>query len=74
MADYALIPVDDVLLFWADEIVCMTEMQAVALSSRVKHTTVICLNIEDSFAYRDEELIKQIGIRYREESEKLKTA
>lgn len=61
---FALIAVDKVLLEWADEIVCMTEEQAEALSVRAPKKEVYCLGIPDSFEYRDEQLIKLIKEKY----------
>jgi len=63
--EYALIPVDDVLLHWADEVVCMEEwMKEGLVSQDVKH--VICLDIPDKFAYRDPELMELIAKRYND--------
>ena len=66
--DFALIPVDDVLLTWADELVCMDQFQKSALECQllVKNMKkpVICLNIEDSYEYRDPKLIKEIKASY----------
>lgn len=64
-ADYALIKLDDVLIHWADEIVCM-EKEHKKLINTDKH--VVCLNIPDIYAYRDEKLISLIKERYRHES------
>ncbi len=57
--EYALIPVDDVLIEWADEIICMDLQQS---SDLEKMTTkpIYSLNIPDNFRYRDPELIKLI--------------
>lgn len=67
-ASFALIPVDRVLLEWAQEIVCMTEEQKVVLATKLmalgKTTKVVALNIEDSFEYRNPELIQLIKERY----------
>ena len=66
--DFALIPVDGVLLEWADEIVCMTEDQEEDLEWKLEQrdltTPIVCLNIADSFAYRDEKLIELIKENY----------
>jgi predicted protein tyrosine phosphatase len=56
---FALIPFDEVLVEWADEIVCMDEYQA----SRIKHYTegkkpVHCIKVPDNFEFRDPELVK----------------
>lgn len=67
-ASFALIPVDRVLLEWAQEIVCMTEEQKEVLEAKLKAiektTKVIALNIEDSFEYRNPKLIQLIKERY----------
>jgi len=60
---HALIRIDKVLLTWADEIVCMTEEQETRLGEMTEKP-IICLNIEDSYAYREEELIKSIKENY----------
>lgn len=67
--EFALVVVDQVLLEWADEVVCMTEDQKLALKDKLKDLglqakLVICLNIEDSFAYRNPELMKLIKQNY----------
>ncbi len=65
---HALIPVDDVLLTWADEVVCMTDEQSVDLSLWMARlnlkTKVICLYISDSYAYRDPKLAELIVEKY----------
>jgi len=63
VADYALIPVDDVLLEWADEIVCMTKEQETELAKRTVKP-VINLDIGDNFSYRDSRLISAIRENY----------
>lgn len=68
--EYALIEVDDVLLNWADEIICMDIQQQKELKARMRSldivdTEIICLNILDSFAYRDPELMDLISETYK---------
>lgn len=63
--EYALINVDEVLLHWADEIVCMTDEQKTELEKRTQKP-VICLGISDNYAYRDSELIDLIRTKYEE--------
>ena len=63
--NYALIPVDTVLLTWADEIVCTGAEQALQLAGRTKKP-VRCFNLPDRFAFKDPELIQLI----RKEAEK----
>lgn len=70
-SEYALIQIDDALLKWADEIVCMEAEH----SHHVKHLIekllpegvekpVYNLGVPDMFKYRDPELIKWIKERY----------
>lgn len=61
--EYALISVDEVLLYWCDEVVCMEPNQAEELRKRTIKP-VICLDIQDSFRYRDPKLIKKIKEKY----------
>lgn len=69
-AEYALIPVDEVLLTWAEEIVCMERdhydyildmLEKLKMSREVK-----VLNIPDRFSYREDALVKMIEQRYNE--------
>lgn len=72
--EFALIPVDDVLLAWADEIVCMSEEQKDTLEMMLKKLTqksglftqkhVINLNIPDNYSYRDVYLQQLIRSQY----------
>lgn len=57
---FALIPVDTVLLAWADEIVCMDKGQADRLRAMGFKKNILVLDIEDSYGYRDPQLIKKI--------------
>ena len=72
--EFALVPVDEVLLHWADEIVCMEMKQQSILQDdeRVKknNTPVICLHVQDSYPYRDPELIKSIKKAYQDHLDK----
>jgi len=63
----AIIKVDDVLLSWADEIVCMDSYQAMRLGERTKKP-IITLDIGDIYGYRDPELIQLIKERYEKET------
>jgi predicted protein tyrosine phosphatase len=64
---YALIPVDEVLVNWAEEIVCMTEQHKTMLLDKFPQAArkITVLGIPDNFAYRDPELMKLIAERYR---------
>lgn len=61
VSEYALIPLDEVLLEWADEIVVMEEKHSANIKT---DKPVICLNIPDHFRYRDPELIEMIKKAY----------
>jgi len=61
--DYALIVLDDVLIAWSDEIVCMETGVMREIAKRT-HKPIICLGIQDSFDYRDPELMALIAERY----------
>lgn len=61
--DFALIPVDPVLIEWADEIVCMEMFQAMALETMTEKP-IYCLDIEDDFEYRDQKLMALIAEQY----------
>jgi predicted protein tyrosine phosphatase len=60
---FALIPVDEVLLEWADEIVCMEKDQADKLSL-LTSKPIICLDISDDFWYREPDLMNLIKTQY----------
>lgn len=64
--EYALIPVDEVLLHWADEIVCVEERIKDALVAEfdVGNTPIKVLNIPDNYEYRDPVLMKLIKEDY----------
>jgi len=61
--EYALIVVDDVLLEWADEIVCMEQSQKYKLMD-MTDKPIICLEIPDEYAYRNISLMEIIPQRY----------
>ena len=63
-ASFALIPLDDVLAHWADEIVVMESYMALEIQRKYQDKLVYCLNIKDSFPYMDETLQKQIKENY----------
>lgn len=68
-ADFALVPVDSVLLHWADEIVCMTRDHAEAIAKMTMvdlGKPVIVLDVPDTHSYRDEELMRIIRESYEE--------
>ena len=60
---HALIPLDEVLLAWADEIVCMDSYQKSQLENQTKKP-IKCLNIVDIYGYREPELMERIKQNY----------
>jgi predicted protein tyrosine phosphatase len=69
--DYALNILDQVLLEWADEIVCADieherevrrRLEGVGLSAK----TVVCLKLPDVYRYRDRKLVHLIKKRYNQ--------
>lgn len=63
--DFALIPIDDVVLAWADIIVCMTQDHEDELMT-MTNKPIYNLNIQDSFAYRDDKLMWLIKEKFTE--------
>ena len=68
--EFALVPIDRVLLHWADEIVCMgpdQERELLSLLRDIKEDTpVYNLNIDDCYEYRNPELIEAIKTAYNQ--------
>lgn len=67
--EFALTPIDDVMLTWADEIVCMEshhaeDVEAMLKINRIHGKKIVILDIKDEYAYRDQALIDQIRINY----------
>jgi predicted protein tyrosine phosphatase len=69
-SDFALIPVTEELLFWADEIVCADTEHAVIVQKRLMDLNLdkplVNLRIPDIYEYRNPELIMMIRQRYDE--------
>ncbi len=68
---YALIHIDEFLLEWADEVVCMESKHKKELILRYGYDAekILCLNLTDDFLYRDPELIKIVKERYEHASQ-----
>lgn len=68
--DYALVQVDDVLIKWADVIICaetyIKDHIVREFGNVLEHRIIYDLEIPDNFAYRDPELIKIIEERLKE--------
>jgi len=60
---HALIPLDQVLLEWADEIVCMDNLQEYHLKL-LGAKNILNLGIPDQFSYMDPQLVQMIEERY----------
>jgi predicted protein tyrosine phosphatase len=55
--DHALIPIDKVLIAWADEIVVMEQSHADYIAKNfLKYPPIVVLNVADNYWYMDEEL------------------
>ena len=67
---FALIPVTEELLFWADEIVCADTEHAVIVQKQLMDLNLdkplVNLRIPDNYEYRNPELIAMIRRRYDE--------
>ena len=65
---YALIPVTEDLLMWADEVVCADTEHALWVRGKMMEwmldKPIIDLNIPDNYEYRNPELIELIKERY----------
>lgn len=58
--EYAMIPVDEALIAWADEIVCAGSEHGRTICAEFKSIgdkPVHCLNIPDQFEFRDPKLV-----------------
>lgn len=66
--EFALIPIEEVHLEWANEVVCMSEAEELYVKTLCKecdiHPKIICLHIHDDYSYRDPELIEFIKNGY----------
>ncbi len=70
IAGFALIPVTEDLLYWADEIVCADTEHAIYIRDKLMHYNfdkpIINLEIEDIYEYRNPKLIELIKERYEQ--------
>ena len=70
--EFALVPVDRVLLEWADEIVTMTSEQAQGVRALLEEDKpIVVLGIDDNFRYRDPELMNLIRESYDKHTKEL---
>ncbi len=61
---HALIPVDDVLVEWADEIVCAEDWMADEIKIRTDQP-VYSLELPDEFGFMEDALVEAIKSRYQ---------
>jgi predicted protein tyrosine phosphatase len=68
-ASYALIPLTDDLILWADEVVCMENEHKNAVYNKMMsmdlYKPTFVLDIEDIYEYRNPKLVKLIKERYK---------
>ena len=72
--DYALNLIDQVMLEWADEIVCADTEHEVAVRRQladigITRKPVVCLKLPDIYPYRDRKLVHLIKKRYNQHLE-----
>ena len=65
MEDYALVPVTQQLVDWADKVFCMDKYQRDVLRIHFK-AEAISLDIPDEFEYRNSELVKLLEEKFNE--------
>jgi len=63
---YALVEVDDVLMNWADIVVCADEEHTKILKEKYPNAMYYTLNIPDKYGYRDPELVQLIEEKLKE--------
>jgi predicted protein tyrosine phosphatase len=72
-APYALIPLTDDLIMWADEVVCMESEHKIHVMNKMMdmdlHKPIVVLDIEDIYEYRNPKLVKLIKQRYKERTD-----
>jgi len=68
---YALIPVTETLLYWADHIVCMTQQHNLMILDKLEKFNLLdkpitVLHIKDDYGYRDPALVRMIKASCKE--------
>lgn len=61
--DFALVPISEALVFWADLIVCAEESHAEYIRNYIdsdRLPKIVSLNIPDEYSYNDPELVERI--------------
>ena len=64
--EYALIPITETLVYWADEIICMNETHKNIVLSFNKNKIVHNLEVEDNYEFRQPELIVIMDSKLKE--------
>ena len=65
--DFALIPMDPVLLEWADYVVCMTKDHVEEIKQMANSELDIhCLEIKDAYEYRNPDLMELLKTKFLE--------
>jgi len=64
--DYALIQIDEVLIEWADKIICAEQSVADHLKKKYNIDYAISLDIPDSFGFREAKLMKIVEEKLHE--------
>jgi predicted protein tyrosine phosphatase len=64
--EYALIPLDEYLIAWADEILCVEKWQEKCVLNLNPNANVTTLEIDDKYGTRDPELIAIIETKLKE--------
>lgn len=67
--DYALIPIDDVLITWADIIICSDNQKLQYILEKYKlrdNQQIYHFDLEDIYEYRNPQLIKKIEEKIKE--------
>jgi predicted protein tyrosine phosphatase len=75
-ASYALIPVTEDLIQWADYIICMEAEHEVYVRNKMMewlyNKPIMTLDIEDIYEYRNSDLVKLIEEKFSENIERFK--
>ncbi len=67
--EYALIPISEALIEWADEVICVEKSISDLIPNKYNNgTNIYTLNIPDNFSYMDEKLQEMILEQYGNKS------
>jgi len=75
--DFALIPLDEALLYWADKIVVMEPYMEDVVNKALAQFNftrpVVCLGIPDSYPYMHKDLVDMIILKYQQKKAESQT-